>query len=226
MLGCCALFIHLGQWQQGKAERKQTAQAALDAQRSHGRISLPATLIQDAESLRYAPVTVRGEFDPTHQILVDNRVHNEVAGYHVLTPLRIVGTDVRVLINRGWIPAPANHSEVPQVETPRGEVEVTGTAVIPGTRFFELQPPAASNGWATVWQNLSLERFRNAVSWPLQPLVIEVDASAENNAFGFVRDWPRPDDRWEKHMSYALQWYGFAISAVLIWGYLAWRKPA
>ena len=43
---------------------------------------------------------------------------------------------------------------------------------------------------------------------------------------GFVRDWPRPDDRKERHLSYALQWYGFAASAVLIWLALAWRRPA
>jgi surfeit locus 1 family protein len=40
-----------------------------------------------------------------------------------------------------------------------------------------------------------------------------------------VQDWPRPDERWEMHWSYALQWYGFAISAVLIWFVLSWRKP-
>jgi hypothetical protein len=40
-----------------------------------------------------------------------------------------------------------------------------------------------------------------------------------------VRDWPRPDDRKERHLSYALQWYGFAASAVLIWLALGLEAP-
>ena len=40
----------------------------------------------DTESLRYRRVTVRGTFEPQRQILIDNRVHHDQAGYHVVTP--------------------------------------------------------------------------------------------------------------------------------------------
>lgn len=224
MLGGIALFVHLGQWQHGKADRKRTAQALLDGRSHSAPIALPTAPIAGVEPLRYAPVTVRGNYDLAHQFLVDNRVYKDVAGYHVVTPLRIAGSDMRVLVNRGWVAAPANHSELPAIDTPQGEVELTGTATVPASRFFTLGGATpASATWQAVWQNLDLPRFAAAVSYPVQPVVIELDAAAPT---GFIRDWPRPDERWEKHLSYAFQWYGFAASAVLIWFFMGWRKPA
>ena len=38
------------------------------------------------------------------KFLLDNRVHQERAGYHVLTPFRADGAEAVVLVNRGWVP--------------------------------------------------------------------------------------------------------------------------
>jgi surfeit locus 1 family protein len=164
---------------------------------------------------------VRGRFDTGHQFLLDNRVHREQAGYHVITPLHIEGSDMRVLVNRGWIPALASHSEQPRVVTPTGIVELHGVAVVPGSRFFTLGNEPAGSAWQGVWQNLDLARFASLVSWPVQPVVLQLAPEAPA---GFAREWPRPDDRLERHLSYAYQWYGFAASAVLIWFALGWRR--
>lgn len=226
MLACAALFLHLGQWQQGKAERKQAAQAQLDQRLQGGTITLPATLLKpaDLDALRYAPVTVRGRFEPERQFLVDNRVQQDKAGYHVITPLHLRDSDLRLLVNRGWIPAAANHQDIPLVPTPGEEVELRGTILLPGTRFFTLgkeAPAGPDSPWQALWQNLDLARFKTSVPYPVQPVVLQLDAAS---AAGFDRHWPRPDERWEKHFSYALQWYGFAASALAIWFYLGWRK--
>lgn len=223
MLGGLALFIHLGQWQHGKADRKRAAQTLLDGRSHSAPIALPTSPIADVEPLRYAPVALRGSYDAAHQFLVDNRVHNDVAGYHVITPLRLAGSNMHVLVNRGWIAAPANHSELPSIDTPTQEVELTGTAAIPPSRFFTLGTAPASTTWQPVWQNLDMARFSATAPYPVQPVVIELDAAAPT---GFARDWPRPDERWERHLSYAFQWYGFAASAVLIWLYMGWRRAA
>ncbi len=215
--GCIAL----GNWQYAKFERKEAAQAQLDHRAADAPIALGGMPV-DAEALRARPVVVRGQFESGRQFLVDNRIHREQAGYHVVTPLRIEGSEMRVLVNRGWVPALARHSDVPAVATPAGTVELHGIAVVPGSRFFTLGDEASS-GWQPVWQNLDLTRFTRLAGHPVQPVVLQLAADAPA---GFVRDWPRPDDRKERHLSYALQWYGFAASAVLIWLALAWRRPA
>ena len=212
-------FVSLGLWQWNKAAGKEARQSLLDA-RGHEPVVQLAAAAVDAESLRYRHVTVRGRYEPQFQILIDNRVHQERAGYHVVTPLRIEGSDMRVLVNRGWVPA-ALDRKLPSVETPSGEVDLLATAVIPGTRFFTLAPEQTGSGWQTLWQNLDLARYRQAVDFRLQPIVLQLEP--ESAGGGFVREWPRFDERIERHIGYAWQWFGFAVATVGIWLFFVLR---
>jgi surfeit locus 1 family protein len=117
-----------------------------------------------------------------------------------------------VLINRGWIAATANHQHPPEVSTPQGTVELRGIAVVPSQRVFALAPETP--GWHSVWQNLDLESWGDAVGDRPLPVVIQLDA---DSPAGFAREWPRPDERMEQNLSYAFQWRGFAIALVGFW---------
>jgi surfeit locus 1 family protein len=213
-------FVSLGLWQWRKAETKTALQMELDARSHDAAVLMPGTAV-DGETLRYRRVILRGTFDASRQILLDNQLHEERAGYHVITPLQIAGSNMHVLVNRGWLPAPADHAIQPVAEVPAGEVELTGIAVLPPQRFFNLAPQPTS-GWAPVWQNLDLERFRQGAHYPLQPVVVQLAAESPH---GYLRQWPRPDERADRHRSYALQWFGFAIASLGIWGYFLVRKP-
>jgi surfeit locus 1 family protein len=214
-------FVSLGNWQMGKARSKESRQAMLDARSGEPAVQMPATAV-DAESLRYRRVSLAGRYEPERQFLLDNRVHRERAGYHVLTPLRLAGSDMRVLVNRGWVPAPADHSRRPEIATPQEEVRLTGVAVVPGAKFFTLAPEPAGGPWQPVWQNLDLARYRASVDFPVQPLVVQMDADSPGG--GFVREWPRADERIERHLGYAWQWYGFAATLVAIWLFVNLRR--
>lgn len=217
------LFVSLGQWQANKAAVKEARQTLLDARAAEAPLLLTA-LPAEAEAMRYRRVVVRGVYEPARQILIDNRVHREQAGYHVVTPLRIEGgaagnDGLRILVNRGWVAAGPDRRQLPAIETPAGTVELLATAVVPGTRFFTLAADPAGQGWESpamrVWQNLDLARYRQAVDFPLQPIVLQLDPASAGG--GFVRDWPRPDERIERHVGYAWQWYGFAAATLGIW---------
>ena len=212
------LFISFGQWQWNKAGVKEARQTLRDARDVEPAVQMPTTPA-DPESLRYRQVVVRGSYEPAFQILIDNRIHREQAGYHVLTPLRIEGSDTHVLVNRGWVPALAEHSRWPEVATPTGVLQVTGRATVPGTRYLTLGPDSPrANGaaWQVVWQNLDLSRYQKATGLPLQTVVIEL-AADNPSAGGLVREWPRPDERIERHLGYAFQWWGFAAATLIIW---------
>jgi len=214
-------FVSLGLWQWRKNEAKLQLQAELDS-RSHGApVAMPAAPAAAAD-LRYRHVRLQGVFEPERQILLDNRVHREQAGYHVLTPLKLDGSEMRVWVNRGWVPAGPDHASLPTIQTPAGSIELTGVAVVPPTRFFTLKPPEApGRTWQTLWQNPDMERLRAAVPWPMQPVLVQLDAGA---AAGYAREWPRPDERADMHFGYALQWFGFAISSLGIWLYFLVRR--
>jgi surfeit locus 1 family protein len=74
----------------------------------------------DPESLRYRRVILRGTYDAPRQVLIDNRLHQERAGYHVITPLRLEGSSMHVLVNRGWLPAAADHRIQPLADRAAG----------------------------------------------------------------------------------------------------------
>ncbi|HXF65085.1 MAG TPA: SURF1 family protein, partial [Burkholderiales bacterium] len=157
-------------------------------------------------------VTVRGRFVPRHAVFLDNRVLRGVAGYHVVMPLAIGGGPLHVLVNRGWVAAGPDRSRLPEVRTPEGPVELTGLALVPGGRFLELSSRVIEG---PVWQNLTIERYREAVPIPVQPVMIQQESDLED---GLVREWSPPDLGVERHYGYAFQW--LAIAATILALYL------
>jgi len=223
---CIPLFLAAGQWQWNKATLKAERQQQRDARSAQSALSIPATLA-DAETLSDRRVAAEGDYEPQFQILVDNRIYNGQAGYHVVTPLRIAGSDVRLLVNRGWIPASADRRVIPTFETPTERVRADGVAVVPPARFFSLSSPIETGqAWQSVWQNLDLERYRASVGFPVQPVVLQLDPpnAARDSSGGFVREWSRPDDKRLINVGYALQWWTFAATTFVLWIVLSFRR--
>ncbi|BAN36456.1 surfeit locus 1 [Sulfuricella denitrificans skB26] len=217
-------LISLGQWQARKAGQKQALQETYDQREKGSSLQVGANLL-NPETVRYSRVVARGRYETAYQILLDNQVHDEMAGYHVLTPLHIEGGNMRVLVNRGWVPVGRDRNVLPATDVPQGVVEVSGYAAVPSGKFFELEKPEdLRSGWQKVWQNLDLKRYTDAVPFPLQPLVIRLDPAS--TAGGYVREWPRPDSRIEVHRGYALQWYGMAAVLVVFYLVTSFRKAA
>ena len=222
LLALLPLFLSLADWQWQKAERKSGAQSRRDQRGSEPPVSLPARRIADAADWQFRQVAARGEFLAAGQILLDNQVRHGSVGVSVLTPLRLEGGSTVVLVDRGWLPLAGDRSAMPHPEVPAGTVSLVGTAILPADRFFRLGAETAAAGKDAVWQHLDLARYRELSNLSLQPLILRL---SPDSAHGFLREWPRPDDRHERHRSYALQWLGFAIAAVMIWLWNALRRP-
>ena len=204
------LTFSLGNWQSGRADTKRELQARYDAAVREAPIHLGSDLL-DHDSVLYRKLEVEGVFDDAHTILIDNRVLNGVAGYHVLTPLRIRGGEVYILVNRGWVATGRSRDRVPAPPTPPGVVRLEGMAVDPQTRYFELSDTLPQG---RVWQNLDFDRYVKATRLPLQPVLL---LQTSEQADGLQRSWPRPDTGVESHVSYAFQWYSLATTLVVLW---------
>lgn len=203
------LTLFLGNWQTHRAEYKRMLQARYD-QGEQGEPIHVGTGPQDKESLLFHRVEVVGEFDQRGQILIDNRVVNGVAGYHVVTPLRINGSSLFVLVNRGWVAGGADRDHLPMIPMIKGPVRIVGVAIDPVSRYFEFSGAEPRNG---VWQNLNFDRYQHSFAKPLQPILIEQTSDTRD---GLYRQWPRPDAGIATHISYALQWYGLAATIVIL----------
>lgn len=211
------LFISLGQWQLRRAEEKRQAQKNMLLAEG-----LPAlgveSLTRPADTLRFRQVRLRGVFEQDRQILLDNRKSEGRVGYQVISPLHIEGSDYRVLVNRGWVPqGPHGRSQLPEVETPLGVVEVSGEVSIPVGKRFRPGISAPGNADGGVWLYLDIEYLAAAVQYPLAGFVIQQNSTDEH---GFVRDWPKPEFDDGMHIAYAVQWFAFAGFLVmsLLWG--------
>lgn len=212
----CVAFVLLGNWQARRAELKRALATELEQALRSPPIELPGAAV-DPATLIHKRVSARGRFVAERTVLLDNKLRRGRAGYEVVTPLRLAGSDWHVLANRGWIAALASRESLPGVHTPAGELTLDGVAL-------ERLPHALSPGAAPagpVRQNLDIAAFAAETGLRLQPLVIE---QRSDTGDGLLRDWPRPDLGVEKHESYALQWYSFAALAIALLVVLSLRR--
>jgi surfeit locus 1 family protein len=212
--------IKLGSWQLNKAQFKLSLQAQYNKYENDPAVNLP-TNFSNLDEMRYKKVRVSGNYLPQYQILLDNQFDGARAGYYVLTPLAIGDSENIILINRGWIEASENHSQVPEVRTPITPQIVEGFIWVPSNKFYTLEKKTNSKEWNKVWQNIDLDLYARLVSKKVLPIILKM---SPNNEGGFARNWVRPDDRIQTHLSYGYQWYGFAIASILIYLYLGFKR--
>lgn len=160
------LLLALGVWQLDRAATKEARRATLAQQAQLPELSLDGSAPWPAaDALAYRRLGVLGRYDAAHQMLLDNQVQDGQAGYHVITPLTLAGGTWQILVNRGWVPAPADRRQVPHIPVPQGPVLARGTGQPPLKAAFLLAPETASlenEHWRGVWQYLTPERYAAA----------------------------------------------------------------
>lgn len=211
----CACAIALGNWQSRRAEDKRALGARLDAAMRAAPLELSGTAPAGDYVLKH--VAARGAFVPALTVFLDNKLRHGRPGYEVVTPLRLAGSEVHVMVDRGWLQAAASRDTVPAVPTPSGEIRVEGLGL--ARLPHALEAGAAEKG--PVRQNLDLGAFAAQTGLRLAPLVIEQHSPADD---GLLREWPRPDTGVEMHESYELQWYSLAVLAVVLGVVFAFRR--
>jgi surfeit locus 1 family protein len=210
----------LGNWQLDRAAEKTRLQQRFEQAQRQAPIALRAVPVNPADVV-YFRIQASGEFKPDATVYVDNRVRDGAAGYEVVTPLRIEGGALYVLVKRGWVKAGASRSRLPPVTLPHGPVTVEGIALPGNPRVFELSSDVQAG---RVWQNVTVERYRKAFGLDLQPVVIEQHNDLGD---GLLREWKRPDAGIDRHRGYALQWFSLCLAIVVVYVVLnVKRTPA
>lgn len=215
-----ALFIHLGLWQSGKGERALVAREQHTARAQLGPTQVGATLL-DPDLTQDAPLVVTGTYESAGSFYVDNRQMDGRPGLHKVTPLKIEGTQTRILINRGWVPWGTSRSQLPTVDTPIQTVTVTGIAAVPTSKGFFLMPDRPE-AWPELWSRLDLKRYTAQSNHPVQQVVLL--QTSDDGGPKLVRKWPPPEDRAAMHQSYAMQWFGMALALAVFFGVASTRR--
>lgn len=198
------LCTNLGLWQLRRAEFKESL-------RSRYENATAPLLLTRAENLaEWQRVTLRGEWQPRHGVLLDNRLRHGQAGFEVLTPLRLDGDGGIVIVDRGWIANNGDRTRLPQIPTPAGRIEISGLAIAAVAPGFSLAAPQQDGA---IWQKADLASFERLLGQRVGAWLVRQESAAPDT---LDRHWPAPDFGAERHRAYAWQWFALAVTALAL----------
>jgi cytochrome oxidase assembly protein ShyY1 len=218
-----ALGVSLAQWQTRRAADKTALEMRLNAGNAAAPLALGAAPVAAAEA-EFRRVRVTGQFVADWPLYLDNRPYQGRAGFYLLMPFRIAGSDQHVLVARGWLPRNmAVREQLPPHGTPAGTVTLEGVARLGPGRVMQLGATPALKPGAIV-QNAEVAEVAAASGLAMQPFIIEQTAPTGAEDSGLVHDWPAPDLGVDKHRGYAFQWYALAVMALLFFVVTGYRR--
>jgi surfeit locus 1 family protein len=208
-----AMLISLGRWQLHRAEEKRALFDAFAA----GSDAMHGVDATTPKLPRYAKVEAHGHYDGGRQILIDNMVSGERAGYFVITPFALTDGGW-VLVNRGWVPLGRSRAERPSVPVNSEERTVRGRAdnmPSPGIRMGTPAPLKAPYPVVASFPTREdIARLLQEPRWATAADLILLDPS---EADGYVRNWAPPGFPPLRHIGYAVQWFGLALALAVIY---------
>ncbi len=215
-----AVFLRLGWWQWSKGLEVEQQMSVRDVRAFIHPLSIGAQLV-DPKQTEGMSVVIQGRFDASAQFFLDNQQHQGRPGVHVITPLQIEGTQVWVLVNRGWVGWATSRGVLPQVPVPEGRVEVYGRAVIPSEKAPAFVTESVGNT-ASLHTRIRLNDIQENLNKVLQPVVIwQTSTDAQD---GLVREWPEITNKAPMHKGYAAQWFLMAVLLLAFFVRSCYRK--
>ena len=214
--------VRLGLWQWHKAEQKQEITRALT--HHAGVVTLLAQDLASpshVEALHLQTVAFRGHYLPQFSFFLDNQVEQGQAGFHVITPFLLSDQQHVVWVNRGWIAGYAEHQKLPTVATSQTEQVIQGLFWQQTKIGFRLDKPGQT--WQAVQPVIDFAYLRQHVPYRFPDVILKLDPAMPE---GYVRHWEVPAGQVEKHLSYAYQWFGFALASLVIGVYQMIEKRA
>jgi surfeit locus 1 family protein len=228
VLLAAAICVRLGVWQLDRLEQRRARNAALATALAQPPVVLDAgtaaALAREPAAALYRRVRVRGVYRPDGEVVLRGRSYQGQPGVHLLTPLVLAEGGPAVLVERGWVPAADAATIDPAPLGEPGVQEVEG--------MLQLFPPAAGQGVPATLEAggrrlLTLRRLDTAAldaysPVPLLPFYVQQlpDPALREPP---VRLAPPPLDD-GPHLSYALQWFGFAAVFLIGLAVLALRR--
>jgi surfeit locus 1 family protein len=195
----------------------------LEARQAFGAPATYATFYDGAEVRPYQALKATGQYDATHQFLLDNIILDSRYGFYVITPLVLADDEPVLLVNRGWVEKSGLQPDMAalahNLRLPPGRVTVhgrVGALPRPGMRMGD--PITPSTEWPKTAVFPQAQDIAIALGREVQPFVLLLDPE---DAHGFVRHWVPEEMGPGKHFGYALQWFamGAVLTGLLVWHY-------
>ena len=206
------VLVGLGFWQLQRADEKSTIQQSLEQQQALPPLDL--ALVDPPKNMLFRRVTFSGRPDREHIWLVENQVYQGKLGFHLVVPVALEGGR-HVLVNAGWLSAPAHRQDNPALPV------LPETAVFTGQLRTVRENPLlraqhTEEGWPKRLLQVDLAAMENALGKPLLPWVVQLD---ETSPMAQTVYWPVLNMSADKHIAYAVQWFLLALALAILWLY-------
>ena len=202
-LAVAAVCVRLGVWQLDRLRQRRAWNAAALAARERPPLGVTggAGGALTADSVRDRRLRARGIYDYAHERLWRGRSYEGIPGVDLITPLRLADGGA-VLVDRGWAPSPDGYHVDEGAYREADSADVLGLGMSAPRARGDVDPA----------------RLQDSVPYRLLPFVIQQlpPSTALDRPLppGLIR-WPAPELSDGPHLSYAVQWFSFAIIIVV-----------
>jgi surfeit locus 1 family protein len=225
------LLARLGFWQLDRLEERRGENVVLAAQLAKDAINLneetDSSLLAFSDNLQFRQVTVTGTYDHAEQVFLIQRSFRGMPGRHLITPLKIQGSDQVILVDRGWTP---NNNDGNYPDYPR--FAELGTATVTGyLKESEKLPNGLTSpipeSAQTDWFRVEIPAIQAQMPYELLPyylLALPDDGLPVGSGNLPYREPPTFDLSEGSHLSYAIQWFIFMTMLGGGYIYFVWQQ--
>ncbi len=203
--------IQLGRWQLRRLAERRQKNALVMARLAAPPVDVGAlSSAAGGGARRFRRVRVSGRFDFDHEIALVGRTRQGAPGVNIITPLRMEGGEGAVLVNRGWVYSPDAFSvelarwQEPERATIDGYIEELSS---PSARSD--RPRLAARSWRALDRGMA-----SSLPYRAPPYVVVALSPPRAGASAPQRLAPPPLDE-GSHRGYAVQWFSFALIALV-----------
>ena len=211
------LFFTLGLWQIERGQAKTNILNDFEKNLQEE----PSYLNQ--ESQKWDRVYVEGEWTSSNQILIDNVINRGVAGYKVLTPLRMSETDQLILVDRGWIKQNRLRDQLPDIKLIEANEIVSGILEIPELGLV-LSEDLVSKEWPKISQTKNLDVISNEFDEYVFPMILLADPTLKNS-LEYIKITPTNMTP-IKHYGYSGQWFLMFLVLCFMYVWYGYKRNA
>jgi surfeit locus 1 family protein len=207
-LAGAALFVRLGFWQLDRLHQRRRRNAVVMARIAVAPVDWSA--LPHDTTARYRRVRLVGAPDYDHEIVLVGRTREGSPGVNLVTPVRVAGSDTAVLVNRGWVYSP-DATTIDQRRWREGDtLRVEGYV-----EAFTTGGPGDLPAHQWLARRLGYRAVSARLPYPVAPVYVVAVAAGRPTRADAVARLPLPTPDEGPHLGYALQWFSFAVIAVV-----------
>lgn len=210
-------MVRLGFWQYDRMQDRKAFNAEVRANDAAPVVPLDRVDLSDPDAAEWRRVTVTGRYLPDEGVVVVNRSQGGLPGRNVVSVLDL-GDGTAVLVNRGFLPS----IEPDLPATPSGEVTVLGRLRTDEQRRLG-QPSIPVGSELTEVPRIEVDALQPQIEPTLLPMHLQAIESEPADAAALQPiAFPGLDNG--PHFSYMVQWWIFALCAVIGWVFAVRRS--